>query len=217
MIAVLEKSKLTNFAELHERLGGVPLERIRLTPYPGSATEADLETNGDATCELIDGVLVEKAVGARESLLSAWLCQQLGNFVEVDDLGVVLGEAGFIRLADGQVRAPDATFIPWSSFPHEELPVEAYWSVKPALIVEVLSPDNTKAEIDRKLSEFFAFGCKLAWVIDPKTKTAKVHTSAARFKIVDGAGVLDAGRALPGFKLYLSALFAKLQRRKPSN
>ena len=137
MIAVLEKSKPTNFAELHERLGGVPLERIRLTPYPGSATEADLETNGDATCELIDGVLVEKAVGTRESLLSAWICQQLGNFVEVDDLGVVLGEAGLIRLAGGQVRAPDATFIPWSSFPHEELPLEEYWSIKPALIVEV--------------------------------------------------------------------------------
>jgi len=187
-----------------------------MTPFPGSATEADLENNRGLTCELIDGVLVEKAMGTRESLLGSWINRQIGNYVDKDDLGVVLGEAGFIRLKDGQVRAPDATFIPWSSFPDEELPQEAYWSVKPFLIVEVLSPDNTKAEIDRKLGEFFAFGCKLAWVVDPKSRTAKVHTSVARFQIVDENGILDAGRALPGFKLYMSDLFAKLKRRKPS-
>jgi len=216
MIAALRKSKPANFAELHARLGGVPLERIRMTPFPGSATEADLENNRGLTCELIDGVLVEKAMGTRESLLGIWIATQILNYVDSDDLGVVLGEAGFIRLKTGQVRAPDATFIPWSSFPDEELPPEAYWSVKPSLIVEVLSSDNTKAEIDRKLGEFFAFGCKRAWVIDPKARTAKVHTSVARFQIVDENGILNAGRALPGFKLYMSDLFAKLKRRKPS-
>jgi len=81
-------------------------------------------------------------------------------------------------------------------------------------VVEVLSPTNTRAEIDRKLGELFGVGCKLAWVIDPKTRTAKVYTSAKRFKELDKGGTLDGGRVLPGFKLPLADLFAAARRRK---
>lgn len=203
------------FDELHARLGFVPLSRIRTEPAPGNATEEDLLVAGKPICELIDGVLVEKAMGDRESLLGTYIARLIGNHVEPQDLGVVIGEAGHLRLADGQLRAPDATFIPWSSFPNGELPEdEAYWSVAPGLIVEVLSPGNTAAEINRKLSEFFAAGCKLAWVIDPDEKSAKVYTSAKRFKELDSSGVLDGGKVLPGFKLALADLFAATKRRK---
>ena len=205
----------TSFAYLHERLGGVPLVRIRRDPPPGTATEGDLERAGKPTCELIDGVLVEKAMGARESLLGLYIARLLGNHVEAGDLGVVLGEAGFIRLNVNQVRAPDATFIPWSEFPNDEIPEdEAFWSVAPVLIVEVLSPSNTEAEMNRKLTELFAAGCKIAWVIDPPTETAKVYTSAKKFKELDATGTLDGGKVLPGFALALADLFAATKRKK---
>jgi hypothetical protein len=49
-------------AELLERLGGIPLDRIRMQPPPGTATAEDAERlrEGDPKilCELIDGVLV---------------------------------------------------------------------------------------------------------------------------------------------------------------
>jgi Uma2 family endonuclease len=204
-----------SFADLHARLGGVPLERIRMNPPPGTATERDLERAPKPVCELIDGVLVEKAMGDRESLLGVYLASLISNHVHAGDLGVVLGEAGFIRLGVNQVRAPDATFIPWSEFPDGEVPEdEAFWSVAPVLIAEVLSPTNTEAEIDRKLGELFAAGCKLAWVIDPRAKTAKVYTSAKKFKELDESGTLDGGKALPGCALKLADLFAATKRRK---
>ena len=213
-MSVAEASPRT-FDELHARLGFVPLSRIRMTPPPGTATEEDLLRSPKPTCELIDGVLVEKAMGNRESLLGVYIGRLIGNYVEVSDLGVILGEAGHIRVGEDQLRAPDVTFIPWSSFPGGELPEdEAYWSVAPGLIVEVLSPGNTPAEIDRKLSELFSAGCKLAWVIDPATKSAKVYTSAKRFKALDASGTLDGGKVLPGFKLRLADLFAATKRRK---
>jgi Uma2 family endonuclease len=203
------------FAELHARLGGVPLTRIRTQPPPGTATEDDLLRPHGPTCELIDGVLVEKAMGARESVLGMYIGRLLGEHVEAEDLGLVLGEAGFLRLTGGQIRAPDVTFVPWSEFPGGEAPEdEAFWSVAPVLAVEVLSPTNTRAEIDRKLSELFAAGCKLAWVIDPATKTAKVYTSAKKFKEFDATGTLEGGKVLPGFKLSLADLFAATKRKK---
>jgi Uma2 family endonuclease len=201
-------------ADLVERLGEVPIERIRMTPLPGTATEADLNTPEGALCELIDGTLVEKAMGSLEGFLGARLGRLLGNHVEADGLGVILGGDGEIRLKQGLVRKPDVTFIPWESFPGGEFPDEAFWTVAPGLVVEVLSPTNTAKEIDRKLAEFFAAGCKLAWVIDPPTRTAKVYTSAKRFKVLDETGVLDGGRVLPGFTLPLADLFARPTKPK---
>ena len=203
-----------SMAEVVRALGDIPLDRIRAFPAPGSATEDDLLKASKPVCELIDGVLVEKAVGSRESLLGQWIGRRIGNHVEANDLGVILGEAGHLRVSPEQLRAPDVTFIPWSAFPDEELPEEAYWSVSPGLIVEVLSPGNTRPEIDRKLGEFFAAGCKLVWVIDPRAKSAKVYTTVKRFKAIDETGTLDGGRVLPGFKLPLAELFAATRRRK---
>ncbi|AMV28995.1 hypothetical protein VT84_31665 [Gemmata sp. SH-PL17] len=204
-----------SFADLHAQLGGIPLNRIRMRPSPGSATESDLARAGKPVCELIDGVLVEKPMGTLESLLGLYIGRLIAAHVEAGDLGVTLGEAGFIRLGENLVRAPDVTFIPWSEFPNDEVPAdEAFWTVAPGLVVEVLSPSNTVAEIDRKLAEFFAVGCKLAWTIDPRAKTARVYTSAKKFKELDEAGILSGGKVLPGFSLALAELFAAPKRKK---
>ena len=70
MSSILPQSSLLpvdwSLANLQDHLGGVSLERIRLFPSPGTATERDLEAILDrenCTCELIDGVLVEKSMG----------------------------------------------------------------------------------------------------------------------------------------------------------
>ncbi|MBY0515132.1 MAG: Uma2 family endonuclease [Gemmataceae bacterium] len=203
-----------SFADLHRRLGGIPLDRIRLRPAPGTATEDDLLRAGKPVCELIDGVLVEKAVGNRESLLGLYVGHLLWTHIEAEDLGVVTGEAGHVRVSSG-LRAPDLSFFPWSSFADGESPdSEGYWSATPAFVVEVLSPGNTRAEIDRKLAELFAAGCRLAWVIDPRAQAAKVYTSPKKFKELDATGTLDGGKVLPGFKLPLAELFAATRRRK---
>lgn len=206
------------FADLHERLGWVPLRRIRMDPPPGTATEADLlrVTEGvfGVPCELVDGVLVEMAVGTRESQLAMLIGRSLLNFVEPDDLGVVLGERGGLRMFRGNVRFPDVSFISWEAIGSDELPQDAYWPVPPTLAVEVLSPDNTVAEIDRKLAEFFRSGCKLAWVIDKDTLSATAYTSPAKGRHLGPGDVLDGGRVLPGFRLPLADLFASNKRRK---
>lgn len=205
-------------AELHERLGGVPLDRILADPAPGSATEADVIRllNGPhkLCCELVDGTLVEKAMGTEEAVLASFIGHTFWTYLKGNDLGLVAGGDGAFRLMPGNVRYPDVSFVPWDCVPDAGGPEDALWAVTPALAVEVLSKANTAAEIDRKLAELFQTGCRLAWVIDPRVKTAKVYTSATRFKSVDESGTLDGGKVLPGFKLPLADLFAVGRRRK---
>jgi Uma2 family endonuclease len=154
-------------------------------------------------------------MGFRETLIGAHILALIWNHAHAHDLGLVLGADGLFWVKDDQLRAPDVTFFPWSSFPDEEIPEdETWWSVPPGLCVEVLSPSNTVREIDRKLQEVFDAGCKLVWIIDPEDRTARVHTSPKRFKLLDKHGVLNGGKVLPGFKLPLADVFAAGKRRK---
>lgn len=205
------------FADLLRRLGGIPASRVRLKPAPGTATEEDLIRAIDGEpkllCELVDGVLVEKAMGAPEGLFASYLGRKLGNYTEDHDLGLVLGADAPFRLQIGLVRLPDVSFIPWERLPGEKLPSDAVSRVIPTLAVEVLSRKNTRAEIARKLREYFDAGVELAWVINHRTKTARVHTAAKPFAELDEAGVLDGGKVVPGFRLPLADVFAAGTRK----
>jgi Uma2 family endonuclease len=205
-----------NMAQLLEQLGDVPLERIRTRPAPGTATEQDVRAEGKGAegriCELVDGVLVEKAMGSRESLLAQEIGRLLGNFVRERGLGVVLGEAGLLRIMPGLVRAPDVSFIPWERIPGDEFTEEPIANYVPDLAVEVVSAGNTKNEIQRKMRDYFVAGARLAWVVYPKTQTARTYTSPTEFRPVSKSGSLRGGEVLPGFALPLTALFASTRR-----
>src|SRR4051812_39562294 len=83
--------------DLAAHLGDIPLRRIRLNPPPGTATiqdVIDINDHGNCICELIDGTLVEKAMGWNESRVGLRLGRLLDVFVEEHGLGAVCGEAG---------------------------------------------------------------------------------------------------------------------------
>ena len=144
-------SPITTFADLMKRLGGVPLHRVRFDPYPGTAVENDIleaEKNNEL-CEMVDRVLVAKAVGFRESVLSASLAGALNAFIRPRNLGVVSGAKGAVRLSAGLVRMPSVAFTSWDRLPSRRLPQEAFPALAPDLMVEVLCPDNTPGEMGR--------------------------------------------------------------------
>src|SRR5438309_11412454 len=97
-------------ADLVARLGEIPLDRIRLQPAPGTATEVDVVAAMEAAhkrlCELVDGVLVEKAVGTTEGLLAGLILHYLWTFLNEHDLGLALPGDSAVRLRIGLVRIP---------------------------------------------------------------------------------------------------------------
>lgn len=200
-------------ADLLEDLGHIPLSRIRMRPPPGTATEEDVlkaEGHTGRMCELIDGVLVEKAMGYLESLLGGAVVEALRHFVRQRDLGIVLTADGALRILLGQVRIPDACFIAWDRFSGRRLPKTPIPAVAPDLAVEILSEGNTPGEMERKLRDYFAAGVRLVWYIDPRSRTARVYTSPERCEELGAQGTLSGGDVLPGFELSLAALFAEI-------
>ena len=196
---------VATLADLVDRLGDVPLDRIRLHPPPGTATEDDVVAHVDGDdkrlCELVDGVLVDKPVGYYESLLAVQLIALLVPFVHEHDLGIVLGADAMPRLAPGLVRLPDVSFISWDRFPGRRLPPRPVADVTPDLAVEVLSPSNTAREMTRRLHEYFAAGCRLAWYVPFGERVVRVYTSPTALRVLGEDDVLDGGAVLPGFSL----------------
>jgi Uma2 family endonuclease len=207
---------VTTLADLIEELGGISPHRILLHPAPGTATEQhvrELLERRAPLCELVGGVLVEKAMGFRESLLALALAEFLRAFVREHNLGLVTGEAGLLRLAPGLVRGPDVAFISWARIPGGRVPREPIPELAPDLAVEVLSESNTPGEMLRKRRDYFAAGTRLVWQIDLDARTAEVFTAPTNPTVVSESECLEGGDVLPGLSLPLAQLFAELDQR----
>jgi Uma2 family endonuclease len=204
---------LGELLQLVERLGDIPPSRVCLDPFPGTATERDLlrkHGRPHKLYELIEGTLVEKAMGHVESIVAAELIRVLGNFIKQHQLGYFSGSDDLIRLMPKVVRGPDVSFTSWTQRPDRTADTDSISDVIPSLVVEVLSKGNTRAEIAKKLKDYFFAGVQLAWVIDPKTRAAEAYTAPDAKTAIPADGELDGGDVLPGFSLPLAELFETL-------
>jgi Uma2 family endonuclease len=216
MMATLTAPPATEtLADLLDRLGGISPSRVRFLPSPGTATEKDVL---DLACresrhyELVDGTLVEKAMGFRESLLAGFILSMLRSWVVPRNLGVVTGEQGMMRLFPGLVRMPDVAFVSWDRMAGGRIPDEPIPDLYPDIAVEVLSVSNTPAEMNRKRREYFSVGVRLVWIVDPSTRTVNAYTTPDLFTELRGPDTLDGGDVLPGFAISVRDLFAELDR-----
>lgn len=200
-----------NAADWHHAIGEVPLSRVVFDPWPGTATEQDLlrmVERDKRLVELLDGTLVEKPMGNYESMIAALISRAILNFVLPRKLGAVGGEQSMVRMKVGRVRMPDVTFTSFARCPGGKIPRDAIIAIAPDLAVEVLSESNTRLEIEQKMSELFASGTRLAWIVDPDTETIEVfHNANSPERVLTGDTSLDGEDILPGFILSLHELF----------
>jgi Uma2 family endonuclease len=200
-------------ADLLRDLGDIPPGRVRRWPTPGTASEADLleaVEKGGILCELVDGTLVEKPMGAMESGLALVIGRFILNYLDGHDLGLAFGPDAMLRLAPGLVRAPDISFVRWHKLPGRTWPRDPIPGFGPCLAIEVLSESNTGPEMRRKTQEYFDHGAELVWLVDPRRREVRVHTSLADFRTLHEGDTLDGGTLLPGLAIPVAALFARL-------
>jgi Uma2 family endonuclease len=212
--ATFSPSLCLTAADLVARVGDVPLQRICFDPAPGAATEqdlVDLHAKTGRLYELVNGILVEKAIGFAESFLAVNLCCHLANWVKPRNLGAVVGAGGTMRLAPGLVRIPDVSFAYWHRFPNRQVQLDQpIPNLVPDLAAEVLKLGNTANEIDRKSREYFGRGTSAVWVIDPRARTVEVFASPINSTLLHEADTLTGDPVLPGFTLPMRQLFAEL-------
>ena len=222
----MSNASIDTIGQLLEQLGDIPPSRVLLKPTPGKATEADLlrtiERKG-RLCELVNGTLVEKPMGYDEGSLSIRIGHLLASFLDEHDLGNLSGSDGTMRLMPGLVRVPDVSFTRWNKFPEGRRSAGPITDFGPDLAVEILSASNSKAEMRRKVREYFVSGTELVWLVDPVSRTIVVYTSPDETVALSESDTLEGGAVLPGFSVAVERIFRglplpekKASRRKKS-
>jgi Uma2 family endonuclease len=201
-------------ADLLDELGGIEAERVVVDPAPGRATEADLVRLAARVakrfCELIDGTLVEKSCGFRESVLGGHLGSALLNEARRLNSGIVVGANAPVRLWPGRVRIPDGAFYSWNRLSGRRIPEEPIPAVAPDLAFDVLKPGNTSAEMERKRNDYLRTGVQLVWQIDPRQRTVAVFAPPDHRIVLGEIDTLSGSPVLPDFVLPLAVLFGEL-------
>jgi Uma2 family endonuclease len=120
------------------------------------------------------------------------------------DRGIALGRCGF-RLAPDVVLAPDAAFIREER--RAQMAGDRYCEFGPDLAVEILSPDDNAARLQRKIAKYLAAGTSIVWVLDPDSVTVQVYQKPGIFRTLTADDLIDAPELLPGFSIPVRALF----------
>ncbi len=133
--------------------------------------------------ELDEGeLLVMPPPGLRHGRVQRAVAVALDRAARTAGSGMALTECGF-RLAADVVQAPDVAFI------REERQAEIVWDryceFGPDLAVEILSPDDNAARLQRKIGRYLAAGSSVVWVLDPDSITVNVLPEARSFPGVD--------------------------------
>ena len=171
-------------------------------------TAEELLAMGEGRRELIYGVVVEMtASGRRHSRIAAAMVGRLGEFAGSHGLGEVLGADGGFRLArkPDLVRVPDASFVAAARL--AGVSETAYVPFAPDLAVEVISPDDSRREVEEKAAMWLWHGSRLVWVVDPDEKTVTVHRADGSRTTLGSADTLSGEDVLPGFELPVASVF----------
>lgn len=158
---------------------------------------------------MVKGKVYEMApAGGRHGYAAINAGTFLNVHVRSNRLGrVFAAETGFIlRRAPDTVRAPDAAFVAHSRLPADEIP-DGYIAVIPDLVVEVVSPNDTRREVREKVEDWLHAGVRIVWVLNPITSTATVYRSIEDVRQLTEDDFFDGEDVVPGFSCRVGDVF----------
>ena len=171
----------------------------------------DFCCQNDGRYELVKGEVVELSpVNDEHSGIASNINFSFGLYSRRYDFGQAGIEAGYkVRSGPDTVRGPDVSF---RLVPRESGRQGAgFLTGAPDIAVEVVSPSNRAAQVERKVREYLAAGAQRVWVVYPATRRAArrvvVHRADGRVITYTGDDVITDEELLPEFSLPLSEIF----------
>jgi len=169
-----------------------------------------LSAPGLGRCELVRGELnMMSPAGPRHGRIAMNLSTPLDVFVRQHALGTVFtAETGFqIGHDPDTVRAPDVAFVRAERMDAE--PEHGFFPGAPDLAVEVLSPEDRAGEVQSKVQDWLASGCRGVWVVDPHSRTVTIYRSRSDIVVLVESDTLSGGDLVPAFSLTVAEIFGR--------
>ena len=169
-----------------------------------------LYAHKDGRYELVDGEVVEMApVFRTHGRIASSITTAFNNYCRYIGRGWSEVEVGYVVLSGPDtVRGPDVSLVLTTEIGEED---NGFVPGAPDIAVEVVSPSNTAAEMQRKIREYLAAGSQRVWVVYPATPTVGrrvvIHRPDGSTITYTGNDAITDEELLPGFSLPLSEIF----------
>lgn len=170
-----------------------------------------LAADSDDHFELIEGELIRMSPATPEhGWLGSRFVQEIGPFARVHNLGEVFDSStGYFFGHDPEtLLEPDVTFIRADRLPPGDA-WRSFFEVAPDLVIEIISPSETRAHIQRKIDIYLAAGVRLVWFVRPRQQTVTVYAPGRELVTLGAGAELDGEDVLPGFRFAVGALFQR--------
>lgn len=160
--------------------------------------------------ELVRGVLHETmAAGHRHGKIAVNLATELNLFARARRLGtVVASDSGvWLERDPDTVREPDVAFTSAEKIPLDA-EIDGYAEVVPDLVVEIVSPSDSRRWARDRAQMWLDYGAPLVWIVHPDTRTIDVYRPGAATSTLHEDDSLNGHDFLPGFTCPVSTIFA---------
>ncbi len=159
--------------------------------------------------ELVQGELRKMApAGWLHGRIAAKAIGPLVTHVYANALGEVFAaETGFLLATDpDHVRAPDAAFVirERANLPSD---TRGFFPGAPDVAIEVISPSDTYADVDEKVLDWLHAGTQAVLVINPRSRTVRLHLSPNDVVCLTEDDVLDISAIVDGWRLPVREIF----------
>lgn len=158
--------------------------------------------------ELVRGELtVMPRPGFRHGRRQLRIAGLLDAYGAEGDRGRAATDVGILIERDPDtVRGPDVAYWSAERLPLDQEP-EGFLAIAPDLCVEIISPSDRRTELHEKIVEYFRFGVRMVWLVDPEDRTITIYRSPDEAHLYHETAEFDGGDALPGFRCGVGELF----------
>ena len=159
-------------------------------------------------CEVVDGEVIMAGPSVYHQTISGNINEPVRAFVRSNRLGrVVYAPVDVIVRRDPlRVRQPDLLFV---SNERADILGERIEG-GPDLVVEIISPSNTRTEIESKLADYATLTVRECWLVYPQIHAVEVLRLEGgdwQRAYIRGAGERIESAVLPGLELEITELF----------
>ncbi len=125
--------------------------------------EEYLASSYEPDCDYVDGVIEERNLGEwSHSRPQHLISRYLGN--REREWNVLISVEQRIRVSPTRIRIPDVCIVP------ADREIEPVPTQPPLVCIEVLSPEDRWARMERRIEDFLAMGVERVWVFDPEER-----------------------------------------------
>ncbi|HZT83187.1 MAG TPA: Uma2 family endonuclease [Gemmataceae bacterium] len=164
--------------------------------------------NQDRRHELEEGVPVEMpSPGELHGVVCALVVHLLWRYVLQYGKGYVCcNDTGLLVQRDPDtVRGPDVILFP-DSRPLDEMSRRFAASI-PALVVEVLSPNDQMGKVNRRIKQYLRRGVPLVWLVDPDVRIITAYRPGKELYVLEESEEITGEDALPDLRLRVADFF----------